>query len=85
MRICRQHFIVIFYRQHFKKEEKGIRFNIFIKPKKGSIPKLQILETRRTLGDHVLMFDYIKKTITDIEANNDPQHSKYCKYQMLFP
>lgn len=71
------------YRVMFKKQEKGIRFNVLQKLKK---PKLDIRDTFRTAADMVQLYDYIEETIAKIHALNEvPEHDYRCFNRNLFP
>lgn len=74
------------YRQLTKKKEKGIKFNIFIKPRKiNSSPTLLLMETKRDVSDYVLFYDFLIKAINDIKSLKNPQHNNNCKNKNLFP
>lgn len=66
------------YRQIFKKEEKGIRFNILVKNK---TPKVQLLDTFRTEDDYAQWKEWVLMLLDCIKQDQfEPSYGRWHIY-----
>ena len=68
------------YRQIFKKEEQGIRFNILVKNK---TPKVQLLDTFRNELDYMIWKEWVLSILDGIKNNQfEPSFSRWHIYKI---
>lgn len=68
------------YREIFKKEERGIKFNVLVKNK---VPKLQQLNTFRTAEDFLIWKEWVYGILQGIEKEKfDPKPSRWHNYKI---